>query len=88
MGLPLLFAAYFHIVIKDFGAIKDILILGKPVVAAVISSVFFLTNLNLFLKITAMILAYSVLLIMLRIFKKEDWHIFRRILNSFYSKNT
>jgi len=83
-----LFAAYFHIVIKDFGAIKDILILGKPVVAAVISSVFFLTNLNLFLKITAMILAYSVLLIMLRIFKKEDWHIFRRILNSFYSKNT
>lgn len=82
-----LFVAYFHVVIKDFGTIGEFIILIKPAIALVISSIFFLIHLNLILKIAAMILSYSILLILLRTFKKEDWYIFKKILNSFYPKN-
>ena len=77
-----LFCSYFYVVIEHFQNWTDINILAKPTIAAIIASGLFFVNVGTLLKIALALFAYIALLLLLKVFKKEDWDIFKRVLNA------
>ena len=61
---------------------KDIVVLIKPVIATILASSLFFLMLNTVLKIAIVLITYIALLFLLKTFKKEDWNIFKRVLNA------
>ena len=77
-----LFCSYFLLVIIYLNNWKDIVVLIKPVIATVLASNLFFLMLNTVLKIAIVLITYIALLFLLKTFKKEDWNIFKRVLNA------
>ena len=83
-----LFITYFSPVAEYLKTWHYISLLIKPAIAGLIASLLFFISINTFIKIALFLILYFVLLLMLKVFKSEDWDIFKRILTAFKNKET
>lgn len=82
-----LFASYFYLVMDNFKNWQDIKILLKPLISAALPSLIFLADFGIFIELPLFFIGYASMLLLFRAFGKEDWEIFRRVLNAAASKN-
>jgi|TARA_B100001964_G_C14222134_1_gene595787 O-antigen/teichoic acid export membrane protein len=72
-------ASYFFIVINYFKNWKDILILIKPFIAVIVASSLFFVGIDTIWVILMVLISYVALLLIFKVFNKEDLNIFKRV---------
>lgn len=82
-----LFITYFFPIVAYFKTWKYTGLLLKPIIATSLASLIFFISVNTFIKILIFGIVYAAILLSLKVFKPEDWSIFKRIITFYRNKS-